>query len=78
MKDVQNASIDKTWGRTRDTHRYLLEGDCAFYIEGEMEWWDNWLRMVISLRKKGWTKQEIRNALDLENDGFIYWTEFYD
>lgn len=78
--ELNNTTNDDEddWGWTQDTHRRLVEGEGAFYIEGHFEWWDNWLRMIISLMKRGWSKQELRDALDLDYDGIIYWTEFYE
>ncbi|MFD1363168.1 hypothetical protein [Lentibacillus salinarum] len=78
QEELENEPSNDDWGWTEDTHRRLIEGECAFYIEGHFEWWDNWLRMIISLRKRGWSKQELREVLDLENNGIIYWTEFYE
>ncbi|WP_197274843.1 hypothetical protein, partial [Halolactibacillus sp. JCM 19043] len=66
--------------RTEDTQRILKDGDGAFYIEGACEWYDSWLRMVISCYKCGMTKEEIKQGLDIESDefmtGYMYWTEY--
>lgn len=71
------ANVDQEPVYTKDTKRLLKNGDEAYYIEFACEWWDSWLRMIISCFKSGMTKEEIREALDHENGGWIYWTEYW-
>ncbi|WP_047980640.1 hypothetical protein [Ornithinibacillus contaminans] len=70
-----NTEIEPEY--TEDTKRLLKNGDTAYYIEGACEWWDSWLRMIIDCFKSGMSKEDIREALDLENGGNIYWTEYW-
>ncbi|WP_273123396.1 hypothetical protein [Bacillus weihaiensis] len=78
MELIANILIEEGYCRTKDTGRFLQDGEEAFYIEGA-EWYDSKLRLLIDCFKSGMTKQEIEELLfchDTNEDGIIYWTEF--
>lgn len=69
--------IDDEPTYTEDTKRRLKNGDGAYYIEGAGEYYDSWIQMIKECFRCEMSKEEIREACDLDNGGYLYYTEFY-
>lgn len=76
IDELEKHLEDLGYKRTEDTKRYLQDGEGAFYCESDGTWYDNWIRLIADCYKSGMTKEEIEESLDLENNGFIFYTEF--
>ncbi|NRG44260.1 hypothetical protein HRF87_05720 [Bacillus sp. CRN 9] len=61
---------------TVDTNKVLSLDDGVFYNECTGEYYENWIRMIIDCYKSGLTKEEILEGLDIENDGWLFWTTY--
>ncbi|PFP09206.1 hypothetical protein COJ90_21065 [Priestia megaterium] len=77
IQGLESRLEEEGYQKTEDTGRYLQEDEGVFHCEGDGTWYDNWIRLIIDCYKSGMTREEIEEGLDLEANGFIYYTEFY-
>ncbi|PEJ57992.1 hypothetical protein CN692_10915 [Bacillus sp. AFS002410] len=74
VKDLAEILEKNGYERTKDTGRFLQEGEEAFYIEGAYEWYDSKVAIIKDCYKSGMTKKEIKECLfdyELNPEGHI-------